>query len=420
MEPNSALVLFSSSLKTRNDDVHFDYRQDSNFFYLTGFEEDESVFIFLPGQKQETIFFVRKKIPEHELWTGFIFGADQAKESFAMDAAFDNSELLQEASVRLKDVNSIYYQLSGNEADKTFFQILDRALQLKGRDRAAFPKIIDSRYLLQNFRLKKDEVERQTLRTSAQIASKAHIEVMKKTKPGVNERFLHGVFKQKIMELGAKDEAYGGIFASGANATTLHYVFNDSVCEEKQLLLVDAGAEYNYYASDITRTYPVNGKFEPLQKELYLRVLETQKTLIQMVQPGQTFKNLNEACVSMLTDHLLEMGILTGIKKQIIDDHEYKKYFPHSVGHWLGLDVHDLGSYVNEKGEERLFEEGMYITIEPGIYIPEDDNSVELGLRGVGIRIEDDVLVTENGHDVLTKDTPKDVEDLEKLIGSAY
>jgi Xaa-Pro aminopeptidase len=255
-------------------------------------------------------------------------------------------------------------------------------------------------------------------RRACEISSEAHVEVMRATKPGVNERALHGVFLRAIMERGCAREGYGTIMASGNGATTLHYVFNDQPCRAGDLLLVDAGGEFNYFTGDITRTYPVSGKFNPTQKRVYQKVLDLQKQLVAAVRPGTTRDLLQKQCIAGLTEIMIEEKLLTGRKEELIEKREFAKFYPHGVGHWLGMDVHDAG-VIDINGEPRPLEPGFVLTIEPGLYVPENTPGVPDELRGLGIRIEDNILVTETGHENLTAKCPKEIDELEALIGRA-
>lgn len=413
-----ALILTAHPEYIRNNDVHYPYRQDSNFYYLTGFEEPGSIFMFIPGAKEEAVLFVRDKDPERETWDGFRYGPEGAYKHFGVDAAYSIHDFMKLAPEMLKDVDKIYYSLFHNFSfDQKIHSVLEHVKVLNPRSGRGNLTIEDSYGLLGELRIFKSPYEIEMLRNACKLTSEAHIAVMKATRPGVNERALHGLFIKEIFERGAAREGYNGIFATGDNATTLHYVFNDQTLKEGELFLIDAGGEYLYYTADITRTYPVSGKFSAPQRRLYQSVLDLQKSLIDMVRPGVSLVDLQKTAVSVLTDIMLAEGLLSGDKERLIRDLEYKRYYPHNIGHWLGSDVHDAGlSKIN--GEPRRFEPGMVFTIEPGIYIPGHDQKAPAELRGIGIRIEDNVVVTEKGCEVLTSLTPKEVPDLEAIIGT--
>lgn len=411
------LIVASHPEMVRNNDVHYPYRQDSNFFYLTGFEEPGSVLVFCPGRSPETVLFVRSKDSSQETWTGFRYGVEGTKKYYQVDAVFSYDQFNAELPRFLKHADKIYYSMFiDREFDAKILKLLDEVAQARSRTNKGVHPIFDVRPLLGELRLKKDAYEVEQLRRAADISAEAHIEVMRATRPGVNERALHGIFLKAIMERGCAREGYGSIVAAGANATTLHYVFNDQVCRDGEMLLVDAGGEYNYYTADITRTFPVSGKFSPTQRRIYQKVLDIQKHLVALVGPGQTREGLQKEAVSKLTEVLIDEKLLRGKKDELIEKKEYMKFYPHGVGHWLGMDVHDTG-LTEINGEPRRLEAGMVLTIEPGLYIPSDMAGVPEDLRGLGIRIEDDVLVTSSGHENLTTKCPKEISELEAIIG---
>jgi len=273
--------------------------------------------------------------------------------------------------------------------------------------------IYDSYQMIGEMRIHKSDYEADTLRKACQISAEAHIEVLKATKPGLNERALQGIFIKEIMARGSSREGYGCIVAGGANATTLHYVFNDQVLKDGELLLIDAGAEFDYYTGDITRTYPINGKFTPVQRRLYQQILEVQKHLCKKVAPGLPLGDMQDAAIDGLIDIMINEKLLKGSRGEIRENGSFKKYYPHGVSHLLGSDVHDAGM-VEVNGQSRVLEPGMSLTVEPGLYIPYDDADAPAELRGIGIRIEDDVLVTVDGREVMTEGAPKEISELER------
>jgi Xaa-Pro aminopeptidase len=418
----STLILAAPEETYRNSDVHNSFRQDSNLYYLTGFEEPGSVLVFRPGQTPETVLFVRKKDIERETWDGFRFGPEEAAKQFRMDKTFPIEDFEKEIPSLLKSTETLYYRSYRNRPmDAAIEKALMTVKASHGRSGFGLLPVLDSEELLSELRVIKSDSDIQTMKIACDLTSEAHIELMKYAKPGMNERELHGYFIYQIMKRGAAREGYGGILAGGANACTLHYVFNDQPVKDGELLLVDAAGEYNYYTSDITRTYPINGKFSPPQLKVYEGVLKIQKALIEVIKPGVPFQNLHEMASNMLTDLMLELGLLSGRKDDVIKANQYRKYYPHGVGHFLGMDVHDAGLYFDRKNREpRKIEAGMIFTIEPGLYIPANDASASSELRGIGVRIEDNILVTPNGYEVLTKRCPKEVEDLARTIGYNY
>lgn len=416
---DGALIVSAPLERIRNGSVHYPFHQDSNLYYLTGWEEPESILVFRPGKTPETTLFVRKKDSMRETWDGFRFGPEGATNQFGIEAAHTIEEFDQKIAELLKGCSKLYYKLFKNEkSDDRIRSALLGLQQSQGRTGFGLLSIHDADELIGQARLIKSEADAEKLRKAGELSSAAHVELMKMTKPGVNERELHGQFIYQIMKRGAAREGYGSIIASGANACTLHYVFNDQVCKDGDLLLVDAGGEYNYFTADITRCYPVNGKFSEAQAEIYSMVLEIQKTIIERVKPGLTFKELQDMGTEMLTDMALKLGFLTGRREDIIKAGDHKRYYPHGIGHFLGMDVHDAGLYFSKSMEPRKIEAGMVFTIEPGFYIPVNDSGSPSKYHGIGVRIEDNILVTNTGFEVLTKNCPKEIAELEKIIGT--
>lgn len=394
------------------------YRQDSHFFALTGFEEPDSIFLFRPGKNPESILFVRPKDTTRETWDGYRFGPEGAISEFAMDEAHPIEDFPKVAKELLAEVHSIYYPLGRNHVvDQLVLSVLKKVQQRKENRGAGLKTIIDPEESLGERRLKKDDYGISMMTKVTQITSEAHVKLMRAIKPGVTERAMQGLFLKEILDRGAAREAYPSIVASGNNATTLHYVFNDTVMEDGALLLVDAGAEYNFFSGDVTRTYPVNGSFSNAQRRIYEKVLKVQKELIALVKPGVPFEIFQTQAVEKLVDVMLSEKLLQGKAEELIESGEYKKYYPHGAGHWLGMDVHDVGLY-NLNSESRPLVSGMCFTIEPGLYIPLHDSTVPKELRGIGIRIEDDILVTEEGYLNLTESCPKEVHELENLVNN--
>jgi len=414
-----ALIVAAHPEQIRNHDVGFAYRQDSNMYYLTGFEEPESFLIFRPGLTPETVMFVRRRDPERETWDGYRYGPEGVEKEFGVDKAYPIEDFAKVAPQLLKDVDGIYYRLLKNkEADEMILSALEKLRLSQGRTGYGLLSIHDADTLLGEHRLIKSEYELTHLREACEISAQAHLAAMKFTRPGVSERQVQAVLAHHFLMKGSAREGYNYIVATGNNATTLHYNFNDQTCKDGQLLLIDAGAEYNYFTGDITRTFPVNGKFTDEQAEVYEGVLKVQKEIIAMIKPGVVFKSFHDTATSLLTDLMLELGLLTGRKADIIEANQHRRYYPHGVGHWLGMDVHDAGLYY-KKGEPRAIEANMCFTVEPGLYIPEHDDMAPAGYRGIGIRIEDNIRVTESGCEVMTSAAPKEIAELEKVIGQA-
>ncbi len=415
--PGSVVILPSHPEMLRNNDVDHRYRPDSTLFYMTGWEEPESIFVFRPGQTPESVLFVRKKDSLRETWDGFRYGPEAAAADFGIDKTYLIDEFEKVVVELLKPAERIYYRFNvDSELDHQLLGILEAWRTSLGRTGRGYLPLFDSWELIGDMRLRKSPYELGILRQACEITAEAHVEVMKVTRPGLNERYLHGVFLGAIYQKGAAREGYNSIVAGGNGATTLHYVFNDQALQDGDLLLIDAGAEFEYYTGDITRTYPINGRFTEPQKRVYAKVLEVQKSIIDMVKPGIPFAQLQETAVSMLVEAMIDLKLLNGDKKKLIESLEYKRYYPHGISHWLGMDVHDTGLYV-QRGESRVLESGMVFTVEPGLYIPANDTHAPAELRGIGVRIEDNIFVTATGCENMTALAPKEVHDLESIIG---
>jgi Xaa-Pro aminopeptidase len=418
--PNCALILPAWPEYYRNADNHHAYRPESGLYYLTGFDEPESCLIMRPGKSPESVLFVRRKNPELETWDGFRYGLEAAKEVFGMDHVYAIDEFSKVAPELLRDCERVYYSLFRNhEFDPVFGKVMIDIHGYRPRFGLGLPPIEDANSLLGELRIRKTEEEADLLRRAGSITAEAHVDMMKATKPGITERALHGLFIKSVMEKGAFGEAYGGIVATGNNATTLHYRFNESTLEAGQLILVDCGAEYQFYSGDITRTFPVNGRFSIPQKRIYEKVLQVQKEVIEMVKPGVPHMNLQKHTVERLTQVLIEERLLTGSVEDGVRNGSYRKYYPHGVSHLLGLDTHDAGA-IQVQGQSRAMEAGWCLTVEPGLYFPATDPQVPNELKGIGIRIEDDVLVTPDGAEVMTGGVPKEVEEIEALVGTDF
>ncbi|MCZ0931749.1 MAG: aminopeptidase P family protein [Oligoflexia bacterium] len=395
---SSVLVLSSLPQFFRQVDVSYPYRQESNFYYLTGFEQAESLFLLFPSAR--SVLFIQDKNPLKEIWDGPLYTVKEAQKKYGIDEVYSLSQLDEALPKKLRGVSKVFYDSNSN----SLFDKKMRAFKFKKKE-SAF-------HFLKNFRRIKEREEISSIQKACSCSIQAHKQVAKALRPNTSERALHGVFIQSIMEQGSDREAYQGIFACGANATVLHYVKNHSICKKGELLLVDAGAEYGYYSSDISRVYPVSGRFSKNQKKLYTALLKLQKQLIKEVKPEVTLKSVNQKMNEGITQILLEFGLLKGSLKKNLKLTSHRKYCPHSVGHLLGLDVHDV---TFKKGESGVLKNGMVLTIEPGIYIHRADKQAPEDLRAVGLRIEDDILVTQTGQKNLTKKLPKEVEEIEEL-----
>jgi len=414
---DAVAILPSAPERVRNRDVHYPYRQDSDFAYLTGFPEPDAMLVLAPGRKEgEAVLFVRPRDEKRELWDGPRVGVEGALAHYGAHEAHPVESLAEELPKLIEDLTRIYYPLATDpELD---LQVLDWVHEVRGKARAgvrAPTELVSLDRLLHEQRLLKSKAELKTMRRAARISAEAHRQVMRSCRPGMWEYELEARFVHVCAEQGGRFQAYPPIVGSGANACVLHYVDNRHQLRDGDLVLIDAGCELDGYASDITRTFPVNGRFSPPQRELYELVLAAQEAAIAKAVPGNRWNDPHDAAVRTLTNGLVELGILKGGKRSVpklVKEEKYKPYFMHRTGHWLGMDVHDVGEY-KVGGEWRLLEPGMVLTVEPGLYIPGDREEVPAHYRNIGIRIEDDVAITEAGHEILSADAPKAVADVE-------
>ena len=407
-------VFPSAPLAVRNHDVEHPYRQDSDLYYLTGLDEPESVLV-LTNQHEEhrVVLFVRPKKREREIWDGPRAGVEGAVQEFGADVAFPIDELPKRLPDYLGNVERLHYRIAQNdEADAKLFDCLN-LLRRGGRRGITAPEaIIDSSAHLHEMRLRKSDAELATMRRAAEITKEAHLRAMHFTRPGMHEYEIDAELLHVFRRHGSERPAYESIVGSGPNATILHYRAGNRVLNEGELVLIDAGCELDYYSSDVTRTFPVNGKFSDEQREVYEVVLRTQKQCIEAVKPGVTLHDLHDGAVRSITEGLVRIGLLEGKVDALIEDKKYEPFYMHRTSHWLGMDVHDVGHYYTD-GKPRPLEPGFVLTVEPGIYIATDAEGVDERWRGIGVRIEDDVVVTEGGHDVLTAGIPKEIDDIE-------
>ncbi|MCB0377967.1 MAG: aminopeptidase P N-terminal domain-containing protein [Bdellovibrionales bacterium] len=407
------LVLFSGK------DQHLGaFRADSHFVYLTGFEEPEACAVIRPGLDPEFVLFVRPKDAVMETWEGYRHGPEGTKDIYACDQSFSIHELSKKLPELLKDAKSIYFDLGKNpDHDRMLLEARRQAPLLNRRSGQPPVPIRDPKDILAPLRVIKSPQEIEWMREACQLSVKAHQACMKMAKPDMNEKQIHGCLMFHFFDQLAQQEAYSSIVASGPNATVLHYRDNNRVMEDGDLLLIDAGAQKYFLNADITRTFPVNGKFTEPQKQIYQSVLDCQKKLIPLMQPGFSLVELQDKAIAILTEALVELNLLSGSIKDLIADKKYQKYYPHGIGHYLGMDVHDVGLSKQDDKPVPL-ESGMVVTMEPGLYIPLDDPEAPLEFRGIGVRIEDDVLITDKDPEVLTAGLVKEVKDVEALCQS--
>jgi len=416
---DGVLIVPAATEVTRNRDVHYPFRQDSDFRYLTGFPEPDAVAVIAPKRKDgEFVLFCRPRDPEREVWDGFRHGVEGAVERFGADEAHPLDELDEKLPELLADRERVFYPL-GTDAELDL-KIMDWLRAVRGQARAgvrAPTELITSDRVIHEQRLIKGKAELRTMRRAAAISAAGHRLLMQRCRPGMSEQQLEALFVGACAERGARFQAYPPIVGGGHNACVLHYVSNDAELNDGDLVLVDAGCELDGYASDITRTFPVNGRFTDPQRALYALVLEAQRAAIAAVKPGRRWSAPHDAALKVLTRGLVELGLIEGTPEdvpQLIKDEKYKPFYMHRTGHWLGMDVHDVGSYKVD-GKWRRLEPGMVLTVEPGLYVAPDAGA-PAQYRGIGIRIEDDVLVTEDGHEVLSRAAPKAIDEIEALM----
>ena len=419
MGNNAIAILPASPIRQRNRDVEYRYRPDSDFYYLTGFAEPEAVAVIIPEREHgEYILFCRERDPLMETWNGYRAGLEGAERDFGADDAFPITDIDDILPGLLENREKVYYAMGCDpEFDQQVMKWINR-LRKQSRSGIHVPnEFIALDHMLHDMRLYKSKAEIETMRRAAEISAQAHCIAMQTTEPGKFEYQIESEIRYHFMQQGARSEAYPSIVGSGGNGCILHYTENDAKMKSGDLLLIDAGAEYNYYAADITRTFPVNGKFKRVQRQLYEIVLNAQYAAIEQVKPGNHWNDPHEAAVKVITQGLIDLGILKGKLNSLIEKEAYKDYYMHRTGHWLGMDVHDVGDY--KVGDEwRVLEPGMVMTIEPGLYIPAGTKAVDKKWWNIGIRIEDDVLVTEEGCEVLTNGVPKEVDEIESLMAS--
>jgi len=419
MGKNSIAILPAAGIKQRNNDVTYPYRPDSDFYYLTGFEEPEAVAVLIPGRKQgEYILFCREKDEEKERWDGAIAGQEGAVKAYGADDSFPITDLNDILPRMLEQCERVFYAMGCDpELDKNMSGWIS---QIRGKARTGVhtpQEFIALDHYLHDMRLYKSRSEIAVMRKAARISAIAHKRLMRECRAGMKEYQLEAAFLHECARRGARQQAYSAIVGGGNNATVLHYVDNTDKLESGELVLIDAGCELDYYASDITRTFPVNGRFTEPQSQLYQLVLDAQLAAIKQVKPGNPYNAPHKAAVRTLTRGLIRLGLLKGQPAKLIREEKYKRFFMHGTGHWLGMDVHDVGDYKID-GHWRQLEPGMVLTIEPGLYIPLGSKGVAKKWQGIGIRIEDDILVTKDGCEVLSSDAPKTIAEIEAIMAA--
>lgn len=412
MPSQSIAILPGASEQYRNRDTSYPFRQESNFYYLSGFSEPQSLLILRKTEhEKQFILFCQSHNPELEVWTGKKVSLDEAINHFGADKAYCFDDLDRLMPALLKNIKEIFYSLGCDAA-------WDERVTRWSKNIQILNIFKDLSHFIHEARLFKSLDEIRLMQKASKISADAHVALMKACQPKMMEYELEALFLHECVRQGCRSMAYPSIVGGGKNACTLHYGENNTSLKSGDLVLIDAGGEYQNYAADITRTFPVNGKFSTEQRVLYELVLKAQLAAIALVRPGTRWDILQETIVAILVEGLVSLGILKGNVEKLIQEKAYRKFYMHSSGHWLGLDVHDVGEYKLE-GQYRTLKSGMVLTVEPGIYIADEESSVDKRWRGIGIRIEDDVLVTENGHEVLTKAVPKTIIEIEQLMQKA-
>ena len=419
MEPNSIAVLASGREKIRSRDTEFHFRQDSDFFYLSGFSEPEAVLVLVPGREHgEYVIFCRERNPDKEIWDGYRSGPEGACEKYGADDAFPIDDIDEILPGLIEGRERVYYAM-GKDSDFDL-QVMDwvNRIRAKVRSGATPPgEFLDLDHFLHDMRLFKSAAEVRVMRHAAEISAAAHVRAMRACRPGIHEYELEAEILYDFTRKGARFPAYNSIVGGGNNGCILHYIENSDKLKDGDLVLIDAGCEYQGYAADITRTFPVNGTFSEAQAALYEVVLQAQQAAMAELRPGNHWNAPHDASVRVITEGLLRLGLLQGVLEDLIAEGAYRTFYMHRIGHWLGMDVHDVGDY-KVGGEWRILEPGMVMTVEPGIYVAPDNTDVERKWRGIGIRIEDDVVITKDGYDLLTGGVPKTVADIERLMAT--
>jgi Xaa-Pro aminopeptidase len=409
------LVVFAAPTAIRNHDVEHEYRQDSDFYYLTGLDEQECVLVLRAGSERPFTLFVRSRDPKRETWDGERVGVDGATGQFGANTAFAIEELSKQLLELLKGQSRLFYAAGRNhENDATIFSAL-RTLRERARRGDTGPtSLIEPSTILHEMRLLKSQEEVSATSRAIEITKAGYLSLFERTQPGMGEFELEGLLRERFRALGAERCAFPSIVASGRNGRILHHRKNNRIMKAGELVVVDSGAEFDYLAADITRTFPVSGTFTDLQKKAYETVLDAQRLAMESVRPGATLDDIHWAAAKRLCTGLIELGLLEGSLDELLDSDGFKKYYMHRTSHWLGMDVHDVGAYFVE-GKPRPLVPGMMLTVEPGLYF-DDDPRIPEGLRDTGIRIEDDVLVTSSGYVNLSTGIPKQPREIEALM----
>lgn len=416
---DGVLVLHGGGLRMRSNDTEFRFRPDSDFHYLTGLSEPGGVLVFRPGRDPETVLFVRPRDPKAEVWAGRRVGPEGAEELYGADEAYEIGKLAEELPKLIDGASAVYTPVGRNRGFDN--RILDAIEKLRRRNRWGDtpPEAInDARIVLGEDRMLKDAAALASLRHAVDLTAAAHVEAMKAVRPGMHEYEIEAILEFHFRRNGSSGPGYGSIVGGGDNATILHYVENSDRLDDGQVLLVDAGCEWELFSGDITRSYPVGGRFTPAQRALYDIVLEANEVGVADTVVGNDIDSIHEKCIRILCEGLRELKLLDGSVDEMIEEKTFERFYMHRTSHWLGADVHDAGKYTLER-KPRPLQPGFVLTVEPGLYVAASDEEVPPEFRGIGIRIEDDVLVTESGPEVLSHAAPKRPDEIEALVGSS-
>jgi Xaa-Pro aminopeptidase len=419
LKDDEAMLIFGGPLVTRNADADHRYRPHSDVWWLSGWPEHDVAVFLRPGEEPYTLFCLPRD-PERETWTGRRIGPEGAVAKHGADKAFDIDELPKELARLLQGVRELHYEFGVDfDRDRMLKQAIYKAGRAGRRNGLEVPATFHApAKLLHELRLLKNDRELEILRETARITGEAHVAAMQAGKPGAWEYELEAILDHTFRRQGGTGAGYTSIVAAGDNANILHYIENDQQVADGDLVLIDAGCEVGFYTADVTRTWPANGRFSDAQRAVYQAVLDAQLACIEATRPGATFMEVHDVAIRKLTEGMVALGLLEGEVDSLIEEEAFKKYYMHGTSHWLGLDVHDVGAYAMD-GSSRVLKPGMLLTIEPGLYIPADDEDAPEHLRGIGVRIEDDVLVVEGGHEVITAGIPKTVAEVEAATARA-
>ena len=416
MGPDAVAVFVGAGLATRSNDTEFRFRQDSDFWYLTGFDHPDAVAVLRTDDGPPYTLYVQPREKEAETWTGYRPGVEGATADHGADEAHSIHDIESELAKCIESAQRVYLQVGRDtRIDKIVLEKLDEMRRRSRLGLVPASEIIDPRSIVHELRLTKTAEELEQMRRAAEITTEAHRAAAAIARGGTHEYELEAVLDYTYRRRGGWGPAYGTIVAGGANATTLHYVSNDQPLVDGELVLIDSGCEFGSYASDVTRTYPVGGRFDTSRRAVYEVVLRAQLAALELCRPGETLPAIHDAAVRMLVEGMVSLGLLSGTVDDLVENESYRAYYMHSTSHWLGLDVHDVGAYSVDK-QPRKLEPGMAFTIEPGLYIAADAEDAPEHLRGIGVRIEDDVVITDDGHENLNTAIPKQVDEVEAMV----